>query len=90
MIAVFCAVGGVEPQSETVWNQANRYKVPRIALINKMDRQGANFEDVVAQMNKFLDANPIPFQIPIGNDENFNGIIDIIKMNLLFSGLRKP
>lgn len=84
MIAVFCAVGGVEPQSETVWNQANRYKVPRIALINKMDRQGANFEDVVAQMNKFLDANPIPFQIPIGNEENFNGIIDIIKMKAFY------
>ena len=84
MIAVFCAVGGVEPQSETVWNQANRYKVPRIAFINKMDRQGADFENVVAQMNKYLDANPIPFQIPIGNEEDFKGIIDLIKMKALF------
>jgi elongation factor G len=78
MVAVFCAVGGVEPQSETVWNQADRYKVPRIAFINKMDRTGADFEDVVSQLNKYLDANAVPLQIPIGSEENFSGIIDII------------
>jgi elongation factor G len=78
MIAVFCAVGGVEPQSETVWNQADRYKVPRIAFINKLDRTGADFEDVVSQMNKYLDANAVPLQIPMGNEENFSGLIDII------------
>ncbi|MFH0761738.1 MAG: elongation factor G [Bacteroidota bacterium] len=79
MIAVFCAVGGVEPQSETVWNQADRYKVPRIGFINKMDRTGADFSEVVAQMNSMLDANAIPFHLPIGNEENFQGIIDIIE-----------
>ncbi|MCK9204785.1 MAG: elongation factor G [Bacteroidales bacterium] len=78
MVAVFCAVGGVEPQSETVWNQADRYRVPRIAFINKMDRTGADFQSVVAQMNKYLDANAVPFQIPIGAEENFEGIIDVI------------
>ncbi len=79
MIAVFCAVGGVEPQSETVWNQADRYKVPRIGFINKMDRTGADFSEVVAQMNTNLDANAIPFHIPIGVEESFEGIIDIIE-----------
>ncbi len=79
MIAVFCAVGGVEPQTETVWNQADRYKVPRIAFINKMDRTGSDFIEVVSMMNKYLDANAFPFQIPIGSEENFNGIIDIIE-----------
>ena len=79
MIAVFCAVGGVEPQSETVWNQADRYKVPRIGFINKMDRTGADFSEVVAQMNNMLDANAIPFHLPIGNEEDFQGIIDIIE-----------
>lgn len=78
MVAVFCAVGGVEPQSETVWNQADRYRVPRIAFINKMDRTGANFEDVIVQMNKYLDANAVPVQIPMGSEENFTGIIDIV------------
>jgi elongation factor G len=78
MVAVFCAVGGVEPQSETVWNQADRYKVPRIAFINKLDRTGGDFEDVVSQMNKYLDANAVPLQIPIGSEENFTGIIDIV------------
>jgi elongation factor G len=78
MVAVFCAVGGVEPQSETVWNQADRYRVPRFAFINKMDRTGADFQAVVAQMNKYLDANAVPFQIPIGSEEHFTGIIDII------------
>ncbi|MFA6923406.1 MAG: elongation factor G [Bacteroidales bacterium] len=79
MIAVFCAVGGVEPQSETVWSQADRYKVPRIAFVNKMDRTGADFFDVVSMMNKNLDAKAIPFQIPIGEEENFNGFIDVLE-----------
>ncbi|MFA6125712.1 MAG: elongation factor G [Bacteroidales bacterium] len=79
MIAVFCAVGGVEPQSETVWNQADRYKVPRIGFINKLDRTGADFSEVVTQMNTNLDANAIPFHIPIGVEEEFEGIIDIIE-----------
>ncbi len=79
MIAVFCAVGGVEPQSETVWNQADRYRVPRIAFVNKMDRTGADFEDVVSQLNKYLDANAVPLQIPMGKEENFTGIIDIVQ-----------
>jgi elongation factor G len=79
MIAVFCAVGGVEPQSETVWNQADRYRVPRIAFINKMDRTGADFAQVVSQMNKYLDANAVPFNIPIGAEDNFEGIIDLIE-----------
>ena len=78
MIAVFCAVGGVEPQSETVWNQADRYRVPRFAFVNKMDRTGADFQAVVSQMNKYLDANAVPFQVPIGAEEEFKGIIDII------------
>lgn len=78
MIAVFCAVGGVEPQSETVWNQADRYRVPRIAFINKMDRTGADFYEVVGQMNKYLDANAVPFQIPMGSEENFTGMIDVV------------
>ncbi|MDK2909035.1 MAG: elongation factor [Bacteroidales bacterium] len=80
MIAVFCAVGGVEPQSETVWNQANRYKVPRIAFINKMDRPGADFDDVVHHMNKYLDANAVPFQFPIGIEDTFEGMIDLVEM----------
>lgn len=79
MIAVFCAVGGVEPQSETVWNQADRYKVPRIGFVNKLDRTGADFSEVITQMNANLDANAIPFQIPIGLEEDFQGIIDIIE-----------
>ena len=78
MIAVFCAVSGVEPQSETVWNQADRYKVPRIAFINKMDRTGADFEEAIKMMNEYLDANAVPFQLPIGSEENFSGIIDVI------------
>ncbi len=78
MIGLFCAVGGVEPQSETVWNQADRYRVPRIAFVNKMDRTGADFYDVVNQMNQVLDANAVPFQIPIGVEDDFEGIIDVI------------
>jgi elongation factor G len=80
MVALFCAVGGVEPQSETVWNQADRYRVPRIAFINKMDRTGADFAEVLTQMNKYLDANALPFQIPIGVEDDFIGIIDAVEM----------
>ncbi len=79
MVALFCAVGGVEPQSETVWNQADRYRVPRIGFVNKMDRTGADFQAVVSQMNEFLDADAVPFQLPIGSEEDFNGIVDVIK-----------
>ena len=78
-VGVFCAVGGVEPQSETVWRQANRYKVPRIAFVNKMDRTGANFLSVVGQMKERLGANPVPVQLPIGAEENFRGIIDLVE-----------
>ena len=87
LIAVFCAVSGVEPQSETVWNQADRYKVPRIAFINKMDRVGADFNEAVAMMNRHLDANAVPFQLPIGAEEDFTGIIDVIGQKaILFDG----
>jgi len=79
-VAVFCAVGGVEPQSETVWRQANKYVVPRIAFINKMDRAGADFYSVVQQIQEKLGANPVPVQIPIGAEENFKGVIDLIEM----------
>ena len=77
-VAIFCAVGGVEPQSETVWRQANKYKVPRISYINKMDRTGADFSHVVEQIREKLGANPIPIQLPIGAEEEFSGIIDLI------------
>ncbi len=77
-VALFCAVGGVEPQSETVWKQANKYNVPRISYINKMDRTGADFFRVVSQIKEKLGANPIPVQIPIGSEENFLGIVDLI------------
>jgi elongation factor G len=79
-VAVFCAVGGVEPQSETVWRQANKYVVPRIAFINKMDRAGADFFSVVQQIHEKLGANPVPVQIPIGAEENFSGVIDLLTM----------
>lgn len=78
-VAVFCAVGGVEPQSETVWRQANKYKVPRIAFVNKMDRAGADFFNVVKQVKERLGAKPVPIQIPIGSEETFKGIVDLIK-----------
>ena len=80
IIMVFCAVGGVEPQSETVWHQADRYKVPRIAFINKMDRQGADIFHTVEQMNEMLGANAVLFQLPIGNESEFQGIIDLVSM----------
>ena len=82
-VAVFCAVGGVEPQSETVWRQANKYVVPRIAFINKMDRAGADFYSVVQQIQEKLGANPVPVQIPIGAEENFSGVIDLITMKAI-------
>jgi elongation factor G len=82
-VAVFCAVGGVEPQSETVWRQANKYVVPRLAFINKMDRAGADFYSVVQQIHDKLGANPVPVQIPIGSEENFTGVIDLIDMKAI-------
>ncbi|OFY88604.1 MAG: translation elongation factor G, partial [Bacteroidetes bacterium RIFOXYA2_FULL_33_7] len=78
-VAVFCAVGGVEPQSETVWRQANKYNVPRIAFVNKLDRSGADFFNVVSQVKEKLGANPLPIQIPIGIEEDFKGVIDLIE-----------
>ena len=80
---VYCAVGGVQPQSETVWRQANKYKVPRLAFVNKMDRTGANFFKVVDQMKTRLRANPVPIVIPIGAEENFRGVVDLIKMRAI-------
>jgi len=78
-VAVYCAVGGVEPQSETVWRQADKYKVPRIAFVNKMDRTGADFFSVVTQIRERLRANPIPIQIPIGSEADFKGVVDLIE-----------
>jgi elongation factor G len=77
---LYCAVGGVQPQSETVWRQATKYKVPRVAFVNKMDRSGANFFKVVEQMKTRLRANPVPIQIPIGAEDNFKGVVDLVKM----------
>lgn len=83
-IAVFCAVGGVEPQSETVWRQANKYKVPRIAFVNKMDRAGADFLRVVSQVEARLGANPVAMQLPIGAEEHFEGVVDLVKMKAIY------
>ena len=83
-VATFCAVGGVEPQSETVWRQADKYNVPRIGYVNKMDRSGANFFEVVRQLKEVLGANPCPIQIPIGAEETFKGVVDLIKMKAIF------
>ncbi len=80
---VYCAVGGVQPQSETVWRQANKYKVPRLAFVNKMDRTGANFFKVYDQMKMRLKANPVPIVVPIGAEENFKGVVDLIKMKAI-------
>mgnify|MGYP000101874664 FL=1 len=80
---VYCAVGGVQPQSETVWRQANKYKVPRIAFVNKMDRQGANFFKVVDGIKNRLKGNPVPMQVPIGAEENFTGVVDLVKMKAI-------
>ena len=81
---VYCAVGGVQPQSETVWRQANKYKVPRLAFVNKMDRQGADFFKVVGQMQTRLKANPVPIVIPIGKEDYFQGVVDLIKMKAIY------
>jgi elongation factor G len=83
-IALFCGVGGVEPQSETVWHQADMYNVPRISFVNKMDRLGANFENVLGMMRNRLKANPVALQIPIGAEDTFEGIIDLLKMKALY------
>ena len=80
---VYCAVGGVQPQSETVWRQANKYGVPRLAFVNKMDRTGANFFKVYEQMKLRLKANPVPIQIPIGAEEGFRGVVDLVKMKAI-------
>jgi elongation factor G len=82
-VMALCAVGGVEPQSETVWRQADKYHVPRICYVNKMDRSGADFFEVVRQMKAVLRANPCPVQIPIGAEENFKGVIDLVKMKAI-------
>ena len=81
---VYCAVGGVQPQSETVWRQANKYKVPRLAFVNKMDRTGANFFKVFEQMRARLKANPVPMQVPIGAEDKFEGVIDLVKMKAIY------
>ncbi len=82
-VMVYCAVGGVQPQSETVWRQANKYKVPRLAFVNKMDRQGANFFRVVEQMKTRLRANPVPIVIPVGAEDAFEGVVDLLKMKAI-------
>ena len=79
-VAVFCSVGGVEPQSETVWRQADKYGVPRLAFINKMDRVGADFFRGVQMIKDRLKANPLPIQLPVGKEENFKGVIDLVRM----------
>ena len=81
---VFCAVGGVEPQSETVWRQANKYHVPRLAFVNKMDRTGADFLRVVEQIKSRLGAEPVPMQLPIGSEENFKGVVDLLRMEAIY------
>jgi len=83
-VAVFCAVGGVEPQSETVWRQANKYRVPRMAFVNKMDRAGANFLRVVGQIKDRLGAKPVPLQIVIGAEEKFEGVVDLIRIKGIY------
>ena len=82
-IALFCAVGGVEPQSETVWRQADKYGVPRIAFVNKMDRTGADFYKVIEMIKERLNANPVPIVLPIGTGDMFTGLIDLIKMEAI-------
>ena len=83
-IATFCAVGGVEPQSETVWRQADKYNVPRIAYVNKMDRAGANYLEVARQLHDVLGANPCPIELPIGAEEHFKGVVDLVRMKALY------
>ena len=83
-VGVFCAVGGVQPQSETVWRQANKYKVPRLAFVNKMDRVGADFHRVREQIKNRLRAVPVPVQLPIGAEDNFRGVIDLTEMQAIY------
>ncbi len=83
-VFVLCAVGGVQPQSETVWRQANKYSVPRLAFVNKMDRTGANFDKVVGQLKSRLGAHPVPMQVPIGAEDGFEGVVDLIKMKAIY------
>ena len=83
-VATFCAVGGVEPQSETVWRQADKYNVPRVAYVNKMDRSGANFLEVARQMKEILGANPCPIQLPIGAEDTFKGMVDLVRMKAVY------
>ena len=83
-VALFCAVGGVEPQSETVWRQAERYRVPRIAFVNKMDRTGADFDGVVEEIRRELGANAVPVVIPIGAESDFQGVIDLVDMKAIY------
>lgn len=82
-VAVFCSVGGVQPQSETVWRQANKYRVPRMIFVNKMDRTGADFYNVLNQVNERLKSNAVPIQLPIGAEENFKGIVDLVQMKAI-------
>src|SRR5499425_2719337 len=82
-VAVFCSVGGVEPQSETVWRQADKYRVPRIAFINKMDRVGADFARGVSMIRERLGTNPVPVQLPLGKEDGFRGIIDLVSMKAI-------
>ena len=83
-VATFCSVGGVQPQSETVWRQADKYRVPRICYVNKMDRSGANYFDVVRQIKTILGASPCPIQIPVGQEETFRGVVDLVTMKALY------
>jgi len=83
-VFVLCAVGGVQPQSETVWRQANKYSVPRLAFVNKMDRTGANFKKVIEQLKSRLGAYPVPMQLPIGAEDNFEGVVDLVKMQAIY------
>ena len=82
-VAVFCSVGGVEPQSETVWRQADKYQIPRIAFVNKMDRMGADFQGCIQMMLDRLKTKPLLIQLPIGKEENFQGVIDLIRMKAI-------
>jgi elongation factor G len=82
-VVIFCGVGGVEAQSETVWHQADRYQVPRIAYINKLDRSGSAIDHVLDEMRKRLDTNPLPLQIPVGREEAFRGVVDLVTMQML-------
>ena len=81
---VYDSVGGVQPQSETVWRQANKYNVPRLAFVNKMDRVGANFFKVYDQMKSRLKANPVPIQVPIGAEDKFEGVVDLVRMKAIY------